>query len=63
MARCPFCGYEADVSQFKFPRDPWKFRFYEVRMIGCPKCCGVFSYYSGISPKEEKSEFDIRIKP
>jgi len=63
MVRCPFCGYEADLSQFKLLRDPWRFRFYEVKMLECPKCRGVFNYYSGVSPMGKRSEFVIRIKP
>jgi len=62
MVRCPFCGYETDVSQFKLLRDPWRFRFYEVKMLECPKCHEVFNYYSGVSSKGKKSEFTIRIK-
>jgi len=63
VVRCPFCGYEADLNQFKLLRNPWKFRFYEVKMLECPKCSGVFNYYSGVSPKGKRSEFIIKIKP
>jgi len=64
MVRCPYCGYEAGVSGFKLLREPWKFRFYEVRMLECPKCKGVFNYYIGKSPKTGKtSEFYVRVKP
>jgi len=64
MVKCPFCGYEANVSQFKPLREPWKFRFYTVRMLECPRCHGVFNYYKGVSPRRGKvSEFVIRVKP
>jgi len=64
MVRCPFCGYEADVSRFKLLRDPWRFRFYEVKMLECPKCRGIFNYYYGVSPRTGKvSEYVIKIRP
>lgn len=63
MVKCPFCYYEADISHFKLLRDPWRFRFYDVRMLECPKCHGVFNYYRGLSPRSNRtSEFVIRIK-
>jgi len=63
LVKCPYCGYEADSSHFKLLRDPWKFRFYEVRRLECPKCGGVFNYYRGVSPKRNKvSEFTIRVR-
>ena len=63
MVKCPFCGYEANISQFKLLRNTWKFRFYEVKMLECPKCHGVFNYYYGISSKNQAIEFTIKIKP
>jgi len=64
VTKCPFCGYEADASKFKPLRDPWKFRFYEVKMLECPRCYSTFNYYFGISPRNGKvSEFVIRIRP
>jgi len=64
MVKCPFCGYEADVSEFKLLREPWRFRFYEVKMLECPKCKGVFNYYAGRSPKSGSvSEFYVQIRP
>jgi len=64
MARCPYCGYGADVSGFRLLRSPWRYRFYEVRMLECPKCHGVFNYYYGVSPQMGKvSEFTVRVKP
>ena len=63
MVRCPYCGYEADLSGFKLLREPWKFRFYIVRMLECPRCHCVFNHYSGVSPRGKRSEFIIRIRP
>jgi len=64
MVKCPFCGYEGDISQFKLLRDPWRFRFYEVKMLDCPKCHGVFNYYYGKSPSNNRAtEFTIKIRP
>jgi uncharacterized C2H2 Zn-finger protein len=64
MVKCPYCGYEAEVPQFKLLREPWKFRFYTVKMLECPRCHGVFNYYHGVSPRSGKvSEFTIRVKP
>lgn len=64
MVKCPYCGYEADESKFKLLKDPWKFRFYTVKMLECPKCHSIFNYYSGISPRSNKvSEFTIKVKP
>ena len=61
--RCPFCGYETDVSAFKLLREPWRFRFYTVRMLECPKCHKVFNYYFGVSPRGKRSEYVIKIRP
>jgi hypothetical protein len=58
MVKCPYCNYE---GEFKFDK-AWKFRFYDVKRIECPKCNGVFNYYKGISSKGKTSEFVIRIK-
>jgi len=64
MVKHPFCGYEADISQFKLLRDSWKFRFYEVKMLECPKCHNVFNYYYCVSPRSNRvSEFVIRVRP
>ena len=54
MVKCLHCGYEAELSEFKLLREPWKFRFYEVKMLSCPKCKGVFNYYAGKSPRSGK---------
>jgi len=64
MVKCPFCNYEADVSEFKPLREPWKFSFYTVKMLECPKCHNVFNYYYGASPRDDNiSEFIIKVKP
>jgi uncharacterized Zn finger protein len=59
MVKCPFCGSEGGFKELK----SWKFRFYDVRMLQCPKCGGVFNHYYGVSPRTGKvSEFVIRIR-
>ena len=64
MVKCSFCGYEADVSEFKLLREPWKFRFYTVKMLECPRCHNIFNYYTGKSPRTGRlSEFYVRIRP
>jgi len=63
MVKCPFCSYDGRLEDFKQLREPWKFRFYTVRLLECPKCHGVFNYYTGISPRGKKSEYTIRVKP
>lgn len=61
--KCPFCGYEGPEENFKLLREPWKFRFYTVKRLQCPKCKGIFNYYSGVTAEGKKSEFPIRVKP
>lgn len=61
--KCPFCDYKADISQFKLLRDPWRFRFYKVRMLQCPKCHGVFNHYYGLSSKDKEVKFTVKVKP
>ncbi len=64
MVKCPYCGYEVDVSSFKLIRKPQKFCFYTVKMLECPKYHGVFNYYHGVSPRSCKvSEIFIKIEP
>ncbi len=63
MVKCPFCGYEGSVEGFKRLRDSWRFRFYVVEMLECPKCHKIFNYYRGKSPKGKVSEFVIKVKP
>jgi len=63
MVKCPYCGYEAGVDDFKLLREPWRFRFYTVGVLECPKCRGAFNYYRGVSPGGEVSEYVIRVKP
>jgi len=63
VIKCPFCGFEADASSFKLLREPWRFRFYEVRMLECPRCRNVFNYYEGTSPRGKQSSFTIKMRP
>jgi DNA-directed RNA polymerase subunit RPC12/RpoP len=58
LVKCPFCGLERDFESLK----SWKFRFYDVRMLRCPRCRGKFDHYQGVSPKKGKvSEFIVRL--
>jgi hypothetical protein len=59
VVRCPFCGGELQAEPLKI----WRFRFYSVERLRCPKCGGIFNHYSGVSPKGKRSEFVIRVKP
>ena len=59
VVKCPYCGYEGEFKPLK----TWKFRFYEVKCLECPKCYGVFNHYQGLSPAGKMSEFVIRVKP
>jgi len=62
VVKCPFCGFEADVDSFKQLRELRRFRFYEVKMLECPKCKGVFNYYEGVSPRGKQSSFTIKVR-
>jgi transposase-like protein len=57
--RCPYCGYEDGFKLHK----TWRFRFYEVKRLECPKCKGIFNHYYGTSPRGKTSQFVIRVKP
>jgi transposase-like protein len=59
VVKCPYCGYEGEFKPLK----TWKFRFYEVKRLECPKCHRVFNHYQGLSPAGKMSEFVIRVKP
>jgi uncharacterized Zn finger protein len=59
LVKCPYCGYEGEFRVLK----TWRFRFYNVSMMECPRCHGVFNYYRGVSPKGKGSEFVIRVRP
>jgi len=61
--KCPYCGYEADASIFKLLRSPWRYGFYEVRMLECLECHGIFNHYHGVGPRGRVSEYVIRVKP
>ena len=59
VVKCPYCGFEGDFKALK----AWKFRFYNVKRLSCPKCDGIFNHYVGITPKTKKrSEFVIRVR-
>jgi uncharacterized protein (DUF2225 family) len=59
MVKCPVCNGEFEAEPLK----TWRFRFYDVKRLQCPKCGGIFNLYSGVSPKGKRSEFTIRVKP
>ena len=59
MVKCPYCGFEGGFEVLR----SWKFRFYEVRRLVCPRCGGSFNHYAGVSPRGKRSEFTIRVKP
>jgi hypothetical protein len=59
MVKCPFCGGEVQAQPLKV----WRFRFYSVERLQCPRCSGVFNHYLGVNPKGRKSEFAIRVRP
>jgi len=63
MVKCPYCGYESNINEFKLLRDPWRFRFYEVRRLECPKYRRVFNYYYGVTSEGREVKFMIRVKP
>jgi len=63
VVKCPYCSYEGEVSEFRFLKSPWRFRFYEVKTPVCPRCGKVSNYYRGVSPKTNGiSEFVTRIR-
>jgi uncharacterized Zn finger protein len=41
LVKCPFCGLERGFESLK----SWKSRFYDVRMLRCPRCGGRFDHY------------------
>jgi len=59
MVKCPYCNFEGN---FKELRNPWKFRFYTVKRLECPRCNGIFNHYYGVSSRGKNSEFVIRVK-
>jgi hypothetical protein len=59
IVKCSFCSGEFQAQPLK----TWRFRFYSVERLQCPKCNGIFNHYAGVSPKGRKSEFMIRVKP
>ncbi len=59
MVKCPYCGFDGEFRLLK----SWRFGFYEVKRLECPRCHGVFNHYHGTSPTGKKKEFVIRIRP
>lgn len=57
VIKCPYCGFEAPIEEFRLVRRPWKFRFYTVRRLQCPKCERIFNYYSGKAPSGKYVEY------
>ena len=57
--KCPHCGFEGRFKVLK----TWRFRFYDVKMLLCPKCMGMFNHYYGISSRGKVSEFVIKVSP
>ncbi|MEM4976812.1 MAG: hypothetical protein QXT64_05770 [Desulfurococcaceae archaeon] len=51
MVKCPYYGFESGLEGFNQLREPWRFKFYEVKMHECPRYKGVFNYYEGTSPR------------
>jgi hypothetical protein len=59
VVKCPYCGYEGEFKVHKV----WRFRFYEVERLECPRRHGVFNHYQGVGTSGKKSEFVIRVRP
>ena len=59
VVRRPYCGFEGGFNVL----NRWRFRFYDVEMFICPRCGGKFNHYSGMSPRDRRSEYVVRIKP
>ena len=55
MVKCPFCGYENSFIMLK----TWKYRWYDVKRLQCPKCNKIFNHYSGKTPTGKTVEFTI----
>ena len=54
--------YYSCEEDFK-PSRTWKFKFYNVEILKCPKYEERFSYYLDVSPRGRRSKFVIKIKP
>jgi len=59
MVKCPYCGYEGEFKLIK----NWRFRFYDVKRLECPKCNGVFNHYYGVNSVGKMSSFIIKVRP
>jgi len=58
MVKCPYCNSEEGFEELK----SWKLKFYDVKMLRCSKCNGIFNLYSGISSKGKRTEFVMKVK-
>ena len=58
MPKCPYCGFEGEFKVLK----TWRFRFYEVKRLECPRCRRVFNHYQRVSPRGKKTELVVRVK-
>ncbi|MEM1832524.1 MAG: hypothetical protein QXJ97_13465 [Desulfurococcaceae archaeon] len=63
MVKCPFCGFESGLNGFKQLREPWRFGFYEVKMLECPRCRSMFNYYEGTSLRGRHMVFVVKVRP
>jgi len=61
--KCPYCGYEGEASEFRLLKSPWRFRFYEVKMLECSRHREVFNYYGVRLKSNRVSKFVIRVRP
>jgi len=59
VVKCPYCGFEGGFKLLK----TWRFGFYDVSMLECPKCGGRFNYYIGVTSEGKRSEFVIKVRP
>lgn len=50
VVKRPYYGYETEVLGFKPFKGEWRFRFYAMKMLKCPRCHRKFDYYHGVSP-------------
>jgi len=59
LVKCPYCGFDGEFRLLRV----WRFRFYDVRMLECPRCGGKFNHYVGVTSRGRRSEFVIRVRP
>jgi DNA-directed RNA polymerase subunit RPC12/RpoP len=56
--KCPYCDFKREFRVHK----AWRFRFYDIKKLECPRCSGIFNCYQGTSPKGKKSLFIVRVR-